>query len=510
MGLIKNSPKIRATEHLDNMNPFLSEYIDLWKKQPPDSNDGFPPAPYIKDILLGIAKKNGREIPERRDIREFYEKLFGALSDSDMECLRDELRLRREAYREAFIDVSSICYSIYEKLPQSCTAAKNKLDVNTLLEESLAMGQVSLDSTQPFTNKLFTLMPLLPWMDEIQCRRFIDVVLLIPNHGDLSIDDMFVVDRLRSVVQCVFCSWMPDEVPVLMQVLCEALLSVANETQCFFTDLLHEIIKSAYHFKENPRPALTSYAMKCSQAALQTWINWINKMGSKLPPGNQRGSAYTKSIEFILTELVFFLYRHHFSEAVDTIRLAILTGRYDFGFDKDFEGILEHFDLPMLNTDPGVIYGERFYDADHPPNWSQKKFSKIRAKRRCHTFGSCSRAKKYRDFAEKENRKRRTMGPEAYKAQESAHKRAVTRANRLAEELSCRVAKDGFLETFQDIEFTRTFRPPWFDTRTCSFCGRVMRRALAKKCNRCHVPRYCGRACQKRHWREHKKVCVEC
>ena len=41
------------------------------------------------------------------------------------------------------------------------------------------------------------------------------------------------------------------------------------------------------------------------------------------------------------------------------------------------------------------------------------------------------------------------------------------------------------------------------DTGPCGFCGAE----AIVKCARCKAIYYCDRNCQKRHWKEHKKVC---
>ena len=41
--------------------------------------------------------------------------------------------------------------------------------------------------------------------------------------------------------------------------------------------------------------------------------------------------------------------------------------------------------------------------------------------------------------------------------------------------------------------------------RTCAACGKLALQML--KCSRCTAVFYCGAACQKRHWREHKAAC---
>jgi hypothetical protein len=42
--------------------------------------------------------------------------------------------------------------------------------------------------------------------------------------------------------------------------------------------------------------------------------------------------------------------------------------------------------------------------------------------------------------------------------------------------------------------------------RTCAACGQPDVQML--KCSRCKAAFYCGAACQKRHWREHKAACA--
>ena len=43
------------------------------------------------------------------------------------------------------------------------------------------------------------------------------------------------------------------------------------------------------------------------------------------------------------------------------------------------------------------------------------------------------------------------------------------------------------------------------DSGICGFCGA----AASVKCSKCKAVFYCDRNCQKRHWKEHKKSCVE-
>ena len=40
----------------------------------------------------------------------------------------------------------------------------------------------------------------------------------------------------------------------------------------------------------------------------------------------------------------------------------------------------------------------------------------------------------------------------------------------------------------------------------CSFCGKQGPKKL-RKCTRCGKAQYCGIECQKKHWKDHKKVC---
>jgi hypothetical protein len=46
--------------------------------------------------------------------------------------------------------------------------------------------------------------------------------------------------------------------------------------------------------------------------------------------------------------------------------------------------------------------------------------------------------------------------------------------------------------------------------RTCSQCGiQGAAGSTMKRCGQCRVPRYCGAACQKKHWKAgHKTECV--
>ena len=45
------------------------------------------------------------------------------------------------------------------------------------------------------------------------------------------------------------------------------------------------------------------------------------------------------------------------------------------------------------------------------------------------------------------------------------------------------------------------------DKRICGLCGRDGENVHYHKCGHCRRIRYCGKGCQRAHWREHKAVC---
>jgi hypothetical protein len=73
-----------------------------------------------------------------------------------------------------------------------------------------------------------------------------------------------------------------------------------------------------------------------------------------------------------------------------------------------------------------------------------------------------------------------------------------------AKELGCKVQLDGCVcpQTHQDVDLERLWNLVDFP-RTCARCGIV---ALSL-CSRCRGVFFCGRACQRAHWPQHRAVC---
>eukprot|EP00232_Nephroselmis_pyriformis_P011215 CAMPEP_0182877878 /NCGR_PEP_ID=MMETSP0034_2-20130328/15023_1 /TAXON_ID=156128 /ORGANISM="Nephroselmis pyriformis, Strain CCMP717" /LENGTH=215 /DNA_ID=CAMNT_0025010743 /DNA_START=95 /DNA_END=739 /DNA_ORIENTATION=- len=55
------------------------------------------------------------------------------------------------------------------------------------------------------------------------------------------------------------------------------------------------------------------------------------------------------------------------------------------------------------------------------------------------------------------------------------------------------------------VQFKSSALPRCKTTVTCSACGTVVLERALGVCSRCEAARYCSKACQKAHWKEHKK-----
>lgn len=55
----------------------------------------------------------------------------------------------------------------------------------------------------------------------------------------------------------------------------------------------------------------------------------------------------------------------------------------------------------------------------------------------------------------------------------------------------------------------KTKRKPAKLIRTCSFCDKSEGGEKFKRCGKCHNVKYCGKVCQKKHWKFHKPYCFE-
>lgn len=52
------------------------------------------------------------------------------------------------------------------------------------------------------------------------------------------------------------------------------------------------------------------------------------------------------------------------------------------------------------------------------------------------------------------------------------------------------------------------FSTPESVTKACAYCAMARENMHTFMCSRCKAVRYCNQACQKAHWRVHKRVCV--
>jgi parallel beta-helix repeat protein len=64
----------------------------------------------------------------------------------------------------------------------------------------------------------------------------------------------------------------------------------------------------------------------------------------------------------------------------------------------------------------------------------------------------------------------------------------------------------GNLMYHNEVEFTRTHQN-FFLQNVDKFCSCCQKKGTLKKCTKCYSAEYCGRACQKKHWKRHKKLC---
>jgi len=57
-------------------------------------------------------------------------------------------------------------------------------------------------------------------------------------------------------------------------------------------------------------------------------------------------------------------------------------------------------------------------------------------------------------------------------------------------------------------EVLSSFAPSKPVVKSCATCGKDATRVLVKDCVRCKRVSYCGKECQKLHWKQHKRECV--
>jgi hypothetical protein len=65
-----------------------------------------------------------------------------------------------------------------------------------------------------------------------------------------------------------------------------------------------------------------------------------------------------------------------------------------------------------------------------------------------------------------------------------------------SKEMRRSIIREGFEDAFGSEEMCA-----FCFVKESTFCGKL------KKCSQCHLTAYCGAICQKKHWREHKKLC---